>query len=499
MENINCYIFAFATFGHPNDFRQTPFKYSNPDIAKQIKVFDLSNAIKVFPETTIYSIRKEIIENSKLISYSIYSFAQEQASKRDGTFIGSSIILENKITKEEYVIKCLNEFHHKLTENNVNNGILKVNHSKEFIPISNLSDFDKIKNPEIEINDLNFNYNNKSLVVYCDISPIKLVSFFNYSIDLLNVYDTIYFTDSKEVAEFVHQKGIFKLIQNVGEKRDFEKEIKFLNDERKRKIEKVISEYESEIKRVIDDKNNSIQLFKTQIEQNERIHIQNSREIEDSKKNINKISQYYDDFINKNKSLVNQLKNSSGAKFEELKQIYFNNTILFKKGLSELNKPNYQIKQITKPKPKSNLNFEQSIHHSNIKQDQTKFNLDAETTKYKIDYFKVATLILSLLLITILVVNFLNRKQYVEPNSNLTGKDLKRVTNKIKHGQKLDEIVKEIYNLNPNDIQKPYENFEKTYSSLLYLNNNKCFEKIDDVYILKDNNLKIIPSYKKND
>ena len=48
MENINCYIFAFATFGHPNDFRQTPFKYGNPEIAKQVKVFDLSNAIKIY-------------------------------------------------------------------------------------------------------------------------------------------------------------------------------------------------------------------------------------------------------------------------------------------------------------------------------------------------------------------------------------------------------------------------------------------------------------------
>lgn len=235
MENTNCYIFAFATFGHPNDFRQTPFKYGNPDIAKQVKVFDLSNAIKVFPNSTIYSIRKESISSSKLISYSIYSFAQEQASKRDGTFIGSSIILENAIANEQYVLTCLNEFHQKLTENNLNNGILKVNHSKDFIPISNLSDFDKIENPQIEIADLNFNINNKNLVVYCDTSPNKLAMFLSKSIDLLNIYDAIYFTNSNEVAKFVLQKGIFKLIQNVGDKLEFEKEINILIEERKRK------------------------------------------------------------------------------------------------------------------------------------------------------------------------------------------------------------------------------------------------------------------------
>ena len=104
MDNNNSYIFAFATFGHPNDFRQTPLKNNNPELAKQVKVFDLSNAIKVFPNSTVYSIRKELIGNSKLISYSIYTYAQEQTSKRDGTFIGSSIILENNLAEEKYVI-----------------------------------------------------------------------------------------------------------------------------------------------------------------------------------------------------------------------------------------------------------------------------------------------------------------------------------------------------------------------------------------------------------
>lgn len=492
-------LIAFGTFGNPNGFKQTFFVGSN-DLAKSVKTFDLNtNAIKLFSKSKIYSIRKECANGYNTIAYSIYTYAKEQNSDRSGTFIGSSILFTKKIAKEHITVSQLNEFHNQLVNKNVSNNIISVNHSDEFSVVKP-KDFDKIEFNLSEIENINFKLNtNNYLVVFCSISVNSLIHFFDKSIDLLNIYDTIYFTDSKEVAEFVLQKGIFKLIQNVGDKKDFENEINFLNEERKRKRENAISEFENEIKRIIEEKNNSIQLFKSQIDQNERIHIQNSREIEESKKDINKISQFYDDFINKNNNIINQLKNISGAKFEELKQIYFNNRILFNNGLSELKKPNYQIKQITKPKPKSNLNIDQPIHHSNIKQDQTEFNLNAVITKYKIDYFKVATLILSLLLITILVVNFLNRKPYVEPNSNLTGKDLKRVTNKIKHGQNLDEIVKEIYILNPNDIQKPYENFEKTYSSLLYIKNNECFKKKNGVYILKDNNLKIIPSYKKND
>lgn len=399
MENTNCYIFAFATFGHPNDFRQTPFKYGNPEIAKQVKVFDLSNAIKVFPNSTIYSIRKESIRSSKLISYSIYSFAQEQASKRDGTFIGSSIILENAIADEQYVLNCLNEFHQKLTENNLNNGILKVNHSKDFVPISNLSDFDKIENPQIEIVDLNFNTNNNSLVVYCDTSSSKLATFFSKSIDLLNIYDTIYFTNNDEVAKFVIQKGIFKIIQNVGDKLEFEREISNLIEERKRKREQSISEFEREVQRINDDKNRTIQEFKSQIEQSEKTHLENEKMLKESKDDINKIGQFYDDFLNKTKNLIKQLRHNNG-KLEEVKQIHNSNKILFNNGISDLKRPNYTT-TIAKPKPKGNLLTEQQRqdfeHRSSHKRREERDEFKEKD--YKIDIYKVATLVLAFLLI----------------------------------------------------------------------------------------------------
>ena len=57
----NIYLLAFGTFGNPYGFRQTFFKVANENVAKSIKTFDLNtNAIKLFQNTTIYSIRKEI-------------------------------------------------------------------------------------------------------------------------------------------------------------------------------------------------------------------------------------------------------------------------------------------------------------------------------------------------------------------------------------------------------------------------------------------------------
>ena len=529
MENTNCYIFAFATFGHPNDFRQTPFKYGNPEIAKQVKVFDLSNAIKVFPNSTIYSIRKESISNSKLISYSIYSFAQEQASKRDGTFIGSSIMLENAIAEEQYVLNCLNEFHQKLTENNLNNGILKVNHSKDFIPISNLSDFDKIKNPQIEIADLNFNTNNNSLVVYCDTSPNKLAIFFSKSIDLLNIYDTIYFTNNDDVAKFVVQKGIFKLIQNVRDKLEFDREINNLIEERKRKREQSISEFEREVQRINDDKNRTIQDFKSQIEQCERIHFDNERKLKESKEDIHKIGQFYEDFLNKTKSLINHLRNNNG-KLEELQQIYNDNKFLFNSGISQLKRPNY-ITEISKPKPKGNLQTENKTqNYDNRRSHGTKSNEESKVKGNKINKFKVSTLILAFLLFTSWIyllffksssqtdidttqnqeqVNSIPQEQtqtpvetmQVEdlkplPNSELNDNDYRIVAKNISYNWKIEDVIKVIFEKNPTEIKGYYTGHENIYSKHLIELNKQCFEEKDGMYYFTKDTIKHIPTFK---
>ncbi len=525
MENTNCYIFAFATFGHPNDFRQTPFKYGNPEIAKQIKVFDLSNAIKVFPNSTVYSIRKEKIGSSWLISYSIYTFAQEQASRRDGTFIGSSIILENNIAEEQDVINCLNEFHQKLTENNLTNGILKVNHSKDFIPVSNLSNFDKIKNPKVEITDLNFSLNNISLVVYCDTSPSKLALFFNKSVDLLNVYDTIYFTNSDEVAKFVAQKGIFKLVQNVGEKRDFEREINNFIEERKRKKEKSILEFQSEIQRINEDKYRTIQEFKTQIEQNERTHLENERRIKESRDEINKIGQFYDDFINKTNSLINQLRHNN-SKLEEVKQIHNSNKILFNNGVSELKKPNYTT-NIPKPKPKGNI---QNDHQEeSVQKNGNDKNSDLEFKVKKNNTYKALTLVLIIILIISWVYflffnsskaleNEKNQNQGIQeteleelkpiettntkelsPKSNsiLDKNDYIIVAKKLKLNMPLEDVVKVIFDLNLSLIGDIYDGQEEIYSKQLIELNKNCFEEKKGVYYFTKDTLKEIPTYKK--
>lgn len=521
-------LIAFGTFGNPNGFKQT-FFVGNKDLSKSVKTFDLNtNAIKLFLNSKVYAIRKEYANGFNSIAYSLYTYAREQNSDRSGTFIGSSILFTNKIAEEQITITQLNEFHNQLVNKNVSNETISVNHSDKFSVVKP-KDFDKIEFHLREIENLNFRQNTDNyLVVFCNINDNNLSLFFANSIDLLNVYDTIYFTDSSEVAEFVHQKGVFKLIQNAGEKKDFEREINNLIEERKRKKEQSISEFEREIQRINDDKNRTIQEFKTQIEQSERTHLENERKLRESKENINKIGQFYDDFLNKTRSLINQLRNNNG-KLEEVKQIHNSNKILFNNGVSELSRPNYTT-TIEKPKPKGNLQTEKqyqdfensSSHRSRIKDESGKRG-------YRINKYRITTLILTFLLIATWIYLFFfksssetetiqNQKQVISipqeqiqtpieitkledlkplPNAELNEDDYRTVAKNITYKSKIEDVVKVIFDKNPTDIKSNYSGQEDIYSKHLIGLNKQCFEEKDGLYYFTKDTIRHIPTFKK--
>lgn len=521
MENIN--LIAFGTFGSPNGFTQT-FFLGKP--FKGIKAFDIRGGLKILPNSKVYSIRKESVDGFNILSYSIYTFAQEPTSSRGGSFIGSSILYVNKIAKEHITIAQLNEFHNQLISKNVTNDTISVNHSDKFSVVKP-KDFDKIEFHLREIENLNFRQNtNNTLVVFCDINDNNLIQFFEKSIDLLNAYDTIYFTDSQEVAEFVHQKGIFKLIQNVGEKRDFDREINDLIEERKRKREQSISEFKREVQRISEDKNQTIQEFKNQIEQSVRTHLENERRLKESKEDINKIGQFYDDFLNKTNGLINQLSHNNG-KLDEVKQIHNSNKILFNNGISDLKRPNYTI-TIAKPKPKGNLQTDQQSQEF---EDSTenKSRVEREEKKFKLNKYKLATLILVFLLIITWVyflffksksenetlniqsqeqVNTVAQEQITDeiekiedlnPKSNsiLNENDYLIVAKNINTNMKIDEVVKVIFNKNPTEIGSVYSAQEAIYSKQLLARNKQCFEQKDGIYYFIKDTIKQIPSFKK--
>ncbi len=513
--NRNINLIAFGTFGNPYGFRQT-FFIGDSESPKKIKSFDLNTvAIKLFPKSRLYSIRKETFNNKNIIAYSIYDFANEPNSTRGGTFIGSSILFINQIAEENITINCLNDFHNNLKNKNVQNDTIIVNHSDKF-SVSKPKNIDEINFHLREINNLNFVQNsNKQLVVYCETNPHKLQTLFKKAIDLLNVYDTIYFTESKEVAEFVHQKNIFQLVQKDG----FETEIQKLAEERLQKIQNSIDEFTREKQKLEEDKKRLIDEYRSQIEQNERQHQENQRRIEEAKNEQNNITQRYEVYSRKIDEAIRRLQ--SGEKLDNVRQLHNENKRNFIDSINRQQKPNF-LNSITNPNARTNLRIEQPT--TQPKQRDYHNERLIEVQARKIGLFKVIIVVL-LFLWAATFVYFLffdkpekeetniyepkkkvsktfeptpNQELSPKPNDELNEADYKTVADEIRPNTAVNEIVEIIFSKNPTDIKKHYDQQKDSYAKLLFQKNKGCFkESKGTMYFVKDT-LKHIPSYRGN-
>lgn len=521
------YVYAFATFGHPSDFQQACILPVKNKLPHKIKLFELTHAIKVFPKSKLHSIRFEKINGDIYISYSIYNYTKELLSDRDGTFIGSSILFSNGTPDESLAIENLVQFHNILTSKNVKDDRLLINHLKDFtLPKSIFDEFNKKDFNVTQLDSkLKLSNSNSSLVVWSNDKNLGL----NYkkAIQLFEKYDTIYFTESKEIAEFAGSRGIYKTIDETG----FETEINNLIEERKRQIEQSISEFERDVQRIGEDKKRAIQEFKTQLEQFKNLHQANAKKITEAEGDINNINQYYDKFISETNKLLSNLKNNN-AHLEEVKNIHNDNKRSFNNNLPNLKSANY-ITTLEKLKPKGNLHIEQQWQNNELRSGHRRREELVELVEktYKINIYKVATIILSILLIitwgyflffksnsanetemiqnqeqintipqeqeekTVEVTNFSD----LNPVSNkfLNENDCRIVARSLTPNMKLEEVVNVIFNKNPTEISNFYSGQEAIYSRHLLELNKQCFEEKDGSYYFTKDTLRQIPSYKK--
>lgn len=345
----NIYLLAFGTFGNPYGFRQSFFKVGNQNVAKSIKTFDLNtNAIKLVENSTIYAIRKEVASGLNSIAYSKYSFAKEQNSDRGGTFIGASIFFTTEIAEENLTITKLNEFHKILVSKNVDDKTIMVNHSDNFsadIP----HDFDKLSfNLKGFDEPSNFNLSNSNLVVYSALDTSKLQHNFKKSLELLNSFDTIFFTDNEEVANFTYSKGLYKTTNEEG----FDNEIQILREEKKKRLQVLLNDFEKEITELEENKKTTIKNLKDSIEQNSRLHHENGKKIEDSKKQIQILENKYSEFSKKIKEAINYI--NSDRKIEEVKLFHNENKREFINFVNQNTQPQY-LNSLNTIQSKTNL------------------------------------------------------------------------------------------------------------------------------------------------
>lgn len=227
-------LLAFGTFGSPNGFTQTAF-YGNKNV--NLREFDLNtNAIKLFPNTTLTAVRKEMHG----LSYAFYSFAREKGSTRGGTFIGSALYYEGLKAKENLSSEYLKVFHQYLIENNIANGEIKVLHSNE-LKTGQPKDFDKLTN-NADDKIPSFPFTKKSIVIFDPNGGAKLNTYLTKAPQLFAKYDVVYFIADEQVAKYVQERGLFFITDSNG----FDQEITKVEEERIQKIQKTLSDLQVE-------------------------------------------------------------------------------------------------------------------------------------------------------------------------------------------------------------------------------------------------------------
>ncbi len=292
MKNIN--VFGYATFGTPNGFTQSCI-YGNKGLEKVLKTFDLkTNAIQLLsPNDRIYSIRKESVQNNIILSYSFYTYAKERNSNRSGTFIGTSLVFTNEILPENLTLKSLHEIHSNLNLNNVDSKsfVLNINHSKDFNLLKIFSkDFEKLEHQTTRFNFQEWENIGKNLVIHIPkFDQNEIQNLFKKSLQILPKYETIYFIDSKEIAEFVSQKRLFRIIDKNG----LEQEIEILQNERKQKITNAISSLKNQKEKLKEEEKRELENQKIKIDKKEQAHSENGKNIQEDKQNLTKLENRY--------------------------------------------------------------------------------------------------------------------------------------------------------------------------------------------------------------
>lgn len=363
----NIYLLAFGTFGNPYGFRQT-FYLGNQNIAKSIKTFDLNtNAIKLFENSILYSIRKESVNGLNAIAYTKYSFAKEKNSDRGGTFVGASILFTNEIAEDNLTITKLNEFHEILVSKNIDDKTIMVNHSDDFT-VDMPKDFDKLSFHLKNIDEpSNFRLSNSNLVVYSHIDENTLQQNLKKSLELLNNFDTIFFTDHEEIANFTVAKSLYKTIDEKG----FNNEIQIVKEEKKKQRQIILHDFEKEFSELEENKKNNIRSLKESIEQNIKLHQENSRKIDESKKQVDVVENKYSEFSRKIKEAISYIH--TDKKIEEIKLFHNENKREFINYINENTKTQYL----------NNLNNIQSKTDSTVRNQPTPDWLEPNNTFQK--------------------------------------------------------------------------------------------------------------------
>lgn len=487
-----------------------------------LKNFDLeTNAIKLFPNTNLTMIRKE----SEGVSYAFYSYAREKGSNRGGTFIGSALYYQGKKADENATIKILSSFLKKLKEDNLTDeNVLKVEHSSHFT-VSEPEDFQKLSNSSNEILSFSSSFSNKKLVVFDVNGSTKLEKYLKKALQLLDTYDAVYFTADEEVAKFVKKQGLFQFVDKNG----FYALIEQLKREREQKCIRLKQKLEKEKQDIEDKKHKTNKILQAEMEKCEKIHEENAKKLEEFKEEVSKVETIYSSFKDGIDELSQGLNNSNTREIEQKL------SSLQEDLQNEISRSQQVVRASSMDMISNNRNISgrANNHYTNYPTPSTSSYENKELNprleksnnvrnRKKIVILAGICVIIFLVFILYLFLYLCRENNELEkenlktqtpttssvqnPRDTLSPKPnymdeksrlFKELNQDFKHKKdKIGNVVDKIFEKNPNDIKKPYENQRKLYTEELYNNNHNSFEiKMSDTIII--DSLKFIPTTKK--
>lgn len=506
-------ILTFGTFGNPFGFTQTIKNISKDNRVISVKALDINtNALKLFADTEMYSIRKDLVANSKSIAFSKYVFVKEKNSTRGGTFIGSSILFTNGISNEIYTLKILNDFCSKLIQDNTVNNTMSTDHSDKFI-LPKEFNFEGLIHPSEFTNKItDWRINNKYLVHYCVTKDLQALSeTIMYSIELLNFYDCIYFTSSEEIAKYVNDKNIYELSAN---KSILESKLLKFHQENENRILQSINQLKNEIESFVIIQKEKITNIENESIRLKSIHSENQKKIDKQEGNRNKFQAEFQSLKNRSNKLLEEL--NSGRSIDEVKKLAIEN----QRSFSEKTNKIASFSTLESLSPREVTHRESNPINQNLDQNYSNPNRSRKNKSYLDQLLSIGLILLGLILIIVVIriifpkddktsllttnhnkhkvhIKDFNDSTYtfIEPVNKLSVKDLE-YTNKlieVSNQKDLDIIINIIFKANPSDIDKHYKDFRDQYKTELLEKNIECFD--DSNILIRP--LVEIPCFKK--
>ena len=501
--NSHSSLFTFGTFGNPNGYKHS-LSFGNKETLSVCSKFDLNtNAIKLFEGSKLFSIKKGVLNNKPALVFAIYSHALESNSNRDGTFIGCSLICIEKHSGVPSIMKMLHEYHARLKELNTQNSRLTVVHSNDFkLPSqtsfpSNITFFDI---PKFESSSVD-----SKILIWCDINNLK--ELWNDSLLLLDKYSEIFFTQSEDIAKFVHQKGLYKIIQHSDNQPQLLTELENIQIEKNKNHQQNIASLENRRASVLS--------------QIKEIQSNLTSTLREKEKEKNSINADIDKIQRADAKLKDVLRNCD-SDFNNLIKAFSSRQIMMDQVRSKENQIQNNVQnelqslrdiiqhyQTSKRIQEHQFRTNQHSNSSSIKTPQIESH---DNRGFGTDIFEIASIILSILLIgswvyflffqdpEIVYQNPPNTNQEtiqnLIPNAYLQPSELNNVNKKLKKDMNIDTIVSIIFQQNQNDVARHYKKDIHNYKIFLYNNNKHCFLKANRQFTLIEDSLVIIPCYK---